>query len=202
MKNILLLIILISNYVSAQEYVPKPDVVKSEAVNRSINISGSNITHVWRVIDLNDTINKGLNHMVKNDVVSDIYSFMLLHGRVENNLLQFSIHDTASKLSPDDIHDLRVANFSIDMVMLYEQYHFDRQIGRMVVEIIAIAPVINKTDKEYQPLFWMPYEEFKNSVANCYVRQTVRNKVKTISVVELFDGRSFTSKKIKVKTSY
>ena len=85
---------------------------------------------------------------------------------------------------------------------LKEDWIFDRNIGKMVVRIIGIAPVIDKysDDGIYlgpQALFWLYYPEIRNLLAN-YEVFNPDNDVFRYTWDEFFESRQFASKIYKV----
>lgn len=79
-----------------------------------------------------------------------------------------------------------------------EDWLFDRNIGRMVVRIIGIAPLIDRkseTTGEYQystPMFWLNYPELRKVLTN-YEVYNPQNDLHRMSWADYFDGRYFSS---------
>lgn len=99
--------------------------------------------------------------------------------------------------------------FNVDDVTKYrikEDWIFDRNLGRMIVRIIGIAPLIdrkNETTGEYQystPMFWLNYPELRKVLAN-YEVYNPQNDLHRMSWADYFDGRHFASYVIKTSAN-
>lgn len=87
-----------------------------------------------------------------------------------------------------------------------EDWIFDRNLGRMVVRIIGIAPLIdrkNETTGEYQystPMFWLNYPELSKILTN-YEVYNPQNDLHRMSWADYFEGRYFASYIIKTSAN-
>lgn len=95
--------------------------------------------------------------------------------------------------------------FNVNSVTQYrikEDWIFDRNLGRMVVRIVGIAPledVKNETTGDYMyssPLFWLNYDQLRTVLVN-YEVYNPQNDVHRMSWADYFDGRYFASYVIK-----
>lgn len=91
--------------------------------------------------------------------------------------------------------------FDITKVTQYlvkEDWVFDRNLGRRVVRIVGIAPLLDKynsTTNEYQfstPLFWIYYPEARNTLAS-YEVYNPENMIRRMSWADYLDGGYFAS---------
>lgn len=87
---------------------------------------------------------------------------------------------------------------SVTKYQLKEEWVFDRNLGRLVVRIIGIAPLIDRYDEatqEYKystPMFWIYYPEARKELVN-YEVYNPTNMVKRITWTDFLDGRYFAS---------
>jgi len=86
---------------------------------------------------------------------------------------------------------------AISKFRLKEQWIFDKNLGRMVVRIIGIAPYIDRfnEDGSYRlslPMFWLHYEELRNTNVK-YEVYNPENDVYRITWDDFFEKRMFSS---------
>ncbi len=99
--------------------------------------------------------------------------------------------------------------FNPDVITKYrikEDWMFDRNIGRMVVRIIGIAPVqdILNTDgslRASQAMFWLYYPELRPMLAQ-YETFNPENDVARMTWDQFFEGRFFSSRIIKTSNPF
>jgi gliding motility associated protien GldN len=108
-------------------------------------------------------------------------------NEVENPDGTFSQIITVRKFNPDDITKFR----------LKEDWIFDKNVGRMVVRIIGLAPYIDRknADGSYRlslPLFWVHYEDIRDHNAKFEVYNP-ENDVFRITWDDFFEKRLFSS---------
>lgn len=104
---------------------------------------------------------------------------------------------------------IRNREFDPDIVTKYrvkEDWLFDRNLGRMVVRIIGIAPIVDRFDddgnyKFSQALFWLYYPEAREVLAQ-YEVFNPENDIARMSWEEYFEGRFFSSKVTKVSNPF
>ncbi len=91
--------------------------------------------------------------------------------------------------------------FDINKVTKYqlkEDWVFDRNLGKLVVRIVGIAPVLDRYDestgefKYSTPMFWVYYPEARKELVS-YEVYNPTNMVKRMNWSEFFDGRFFSS---------
>jgi len=97
--------------------------------------------------------------------------------------------------------------FDISAVTKYqlkEDWIFDRNTGRMVVRIIGIAPMIDRTDdgvfRGSMLMFWLYYPDLRKLLAN-YEVYNPQNDLHRMSWADFFDGRYFASYVIKTSAN-
>lgn len=100
--------------------------------------------------------------------------------------------------------------FNPDLVTRYrlkEDFIFDRNLGRMVVRIIGIAPIIDIIDESTglyrgsQAVFWLYYPEIRPMLAQ-YEVFNPENDVARMTWNDFFEGRFFSSKIIKTSNPF
>ncbi|RYE24154.1 MAG: gliding motility protein GldN [Sphingobacteriales bacterium] len=99
--------------------------------------------------------------------------------------------------------------FNPDVVTKYrmkEDWVFDRNLGRMVVRIIGVAPIQDiynedGTFRASQAVFWLYYPEMRDMLAQ-YEVFNPENDVARMSWEEFFEGRYFSSKIIKTSNPF
>ncbi len=100
-------------------------------------------------------------------------------------------------------------DFDPDLITRYrvkEDWIFDRNLGRMVVRIIGIAPVRDVYDNSgefrgTQPLFWIYYPEARETLAQ-YEVFNPENDVARMTWDDFFEGRMFASRITKVSNGF
>lgn len=100
--------------------------------------------------------------------------------------------------------------FNPDIVTKYrikEEWNFDRNIGRMVVRIIGVAPIKDIIDENTglyrasQAVFWLYYPEIRPMLAQ-YEVFNPENDVARMTWYDFFEGRFFSSKIIKTSNPF
>ncbi|KAA5533222.1 gliding motility protein GldN [Taibaiella lutea] len=95
--------------------------------------------------------------------------------------------------------------FDINSVTQYrikEDWIFDRNLGRMVVRIVGIAPMVDIKSESTglyvgsSPMFWLNYDQLRKLLVN-YEVYNPQNDVHRMSWADYFDGRYFASYVIK-----
>ncbi len=90
---------------------------------------------------------------------------------------------------------------------LKEDWIFDRNLGRMVVRIIGIAPVQDIRDpltnevRGQSALFWVYYPDARNTLAQ-YEVFNPENDVQRLTWDDYFEGRFFSSRIIKISNPF
>ena len=96
---------------------------------------------------------------------------------------------------------IRKNEFNTGLITKYsikEDWIFDRNLGRLVVRIIGIAPMLDVYDEnsgEYKyttPLYWMYYPELRKLLVN-YEVYNPKNDLKRMTWTDYFDNRYFES---------
>lgn len=100
--------------------------------------------------------------------------------------------------------------FNPDLITKYrikEDWVFDRNLGRMVVRIVGIAPIKDIIDENTglfrasQAVFWLHYEEIRPMLAQ-YEVFNPENDVARMTWDDYFEGRYFSSKIIKTSNPF
>lgn len=95
---------------------------------------------------------------------------------------------------------------SVTKYRIKEDWIFDRNVGRMVIRIIGIAPmqdIKSETTGEYMasvPLFWLNYADLRKLLAN-YEVYNPQNDLHRMTWADYFDGRYFASYIIKTSAN-
>ncbi len=77
---------------------------------------------------------------------------------------------------------------TVNRILMLEQWDFDEQKGRMVVELIALAPAYTSEGK-YYPLFWNKYE----TLAPLLKQVKYSTDIQAKTMLDVFEQRLFTS---------
>jgi gliding motility associated protien GldN len=100
--------------------------------------------------------------------------------------------------------------FDVERVTKYrlkEDWIFDRNLGRMVVRIIGIAPIVDNIDpntllsRGQSSLFWIYYPEARGILAQ-YEVYNPDNDVQRLTWDDFFEGRFFSSRIIKISNPF
>lgn len=104
---------------------------------------------------------------------------------------------------------VRNTEFNVNSVTKYEikeDWIFDRNIGRLVVRIIGIAPLIDRLDENTgafrysTPMFWLYYPDLRKVLVN-YEVYNPQNDVHRITWTDYLDNRYFDSYIIKTNAN-
>ena len=148
---------------------------------------------VWRVIDLNERINKTAT-WPKNPLSKILYDAALagkLRPYKDDSLRQFYDLEKFVRLGSDTVLVRKLVNPQADdenyrtdtvldafnptqkikQLLLLEEWYFDKKQGMQRVQIIAIAPLYKKVvsgyDLGYLPLCWFKYYDRTNMETDC-----------------------------------
>jgi len=121
--------------------------------------------------------------------------------------------DTYRSVSPiDGTEQIRIVHedFNPDLITKFrikEDWIFDRNMGKMVVRIIGIAPVKDILGEDgvsvraSQSMFWLYYPDIRNVLAQ-YEVFNPQNDLARMTWDEFFESRQFSSKIIKVSNPF
>lgn len=109
---------------------------------------------------------------------------------------EFTMSITSREFNPDAVTKFRIK----------EDWVFDRNLGRMVVRIVGVAPILDRYNDDgsfrgSQAVFWMYYPEIRPMLAQ-YEVFNPENDVARISWDEYFEGRFFSSRIIKTSNPF
>jgi gliding motility associated protien GldN len=110
---------------------------------------------------------------------------------------QITMRVTRSEFNPDIVTKFRIK----------EDWIFDRNLGRMVVRIVGIAPIkdiYNPEDGSYRastPMFWVWYPELRDQLSQ-YEVFNPENDVARMTWDEYFENRFFSSYIVKVSNPF
>lgn len=188
---------------------------------------------IWREIDTREKQNMAFRYPGDENTGGGYFIEILLDGVKKGKIKAYSNFDDrfTQALSRDQITEMlvgkpdtvmsenpvtgqvemRISNreFNPDVVTKYrikEDWMFDRNLGRMVVRIIGIAPLIDRynddgTYRGSQPMFWLYYPEIREVIAQ-YEVYNPENDVARMSWDEYFEGRFFSSRITKVSNPF
>lgn len=180
---------------------------------------------VWREIDTRQKQNFPFRYPGDEETGGGMYIEILLHGIKQGMVTAFTDDrfsvpltpeevlaklikkpDTTEVELPDGTFEQRIVNYAfnpddITRFRLKEDWIFDKNIGRMVVRIIGMAPYIERrnADGSYRaslPLFWVYYPDIRSNNAK-YEVYNPENDVYRISWDDFFEKRLFSSYLIK-----
>ena len=188
---------------------------------------------VWREIDVREKQNIGFRYDGDENTGGGMFIEILIDAIKTGKITAYSAFNSddrfTTKLSkeqvieqitpkPDTIEVEDVdgtmikkivkKDFRPDLITTYrlkEDWIFDRNMGRMVVRIIGIAPVTDvlADDNSYKgsyAMFWLSYPEIRNTLAS-YEVYNPNNDVYRFTWDEFFERRMFASKITKVSNS-
>ena len=109
---------------------------------------------------------------------------------------QQTMRITRRDFDPDKVTKFRIK----------EDWIFDRNLGRMVVRIIGLAPYLDKFNEDgsyraSQAMFWLYYPELRETLAQFEVFNP-ENDVARITWEEYFESRFFSSRIIKISNPF
>jgi len=120
--------------------------------------------------------------------------------------------DSSLQIDPitgEERYVLEHNEFNINTVTKYElkeDWIFDRNLGRLVVRIIGIAPLVDRYDentgtfKYSTELFWLYYPELRKVLVN-YEVYNPNNDIHRITWTDFFDNRYFESYVVKTSAN-
>ena len=85
----------------------------------------------------------------------------------------------------------------VKQIVLYEEWFFDKKLGRLDVRIIAVQPIYMGYDEQLgriarRPLFWVKYDDLRDALAK-HEAFSANNDAQRISFDDLFMQRRFGS---------
>jgi len=184
---------------------------------------------VWREIDTREKQNQAFRYPGDDQTGGGYFIEILLDAVKKGKIKAYSTFDDRftqaltkeqimEKLvgNPDTIRvidpisgkeSIQISNrdFNVDLVTLYrvkEDWMFDRNLGRMVVRIIAIAPLVDRKDdngnfRASTPLFWLYYPEARPVLAQ-YEVFNPENDVQRLTWDDYLEGRYWKGRIIQV----
>jgi len=128
----------------------------------------------------------------------DMASFEKMIGGTKDSIKQVDIE------TGEEVWQVYNREFNVNSVSQYrikEDWIFDRNLGRMVVRIVGIAPLRDELSETgaylgKSAMFWLNYEQLRKLLVN-YEVYNPQNDVHRMSWADLFDGRYFSSYVIK-----
>ena len=126
-----------------------------------------------------------------NTTYSDIEVIM---GAVETTQ---SITINAAGATRDTVIKQEAKSSDVKQLTVYEQWYFDKKLGKLDVRIIAIQPIFMGFDEQLgriakKPLCWIKYDDLRDALAKQEVF-TASNDAQRISFDDLFMQRRFGS---------
>jgi len=184
---------------------------------------------VWREIDTREKQNIGFRYAGDENTGGGYFIEILIdaikrgkvkaYGSVDDRFTtpltkeqlneQMSVKpDTTTVINPvDGTESVVITNRQFDpesviKFRIKEDWIFDRNLGKMVVRIIGLAPMKDKKDESgayigTSPMFWLNYPELRDVLAQ-YEVVNPDNDVHRITWDDFFEQRQFSSKIIKM----
>jgi gliding motility associated protien GldN len=188
---------------------------------------------VWREIDIREKQNMAFRYPGDDYTGGGFFIEIILDAVKKGKIKAYSNMDDrfTAALSKEQIMELLIGKpdtllvedpvtgnmimkissreFNPDVVTKYrikEDWVFDRNLGRMVVRIIGIAPIQDRLNEDgtfraSQAVFWLYYPEMREMLAQ-YEVFNPENDVARITWEEYFEGRYFSSKIIKTSNPF
>lgn len=188
---------------------------------------------VWREIDIRQKQNDAFRYVGDENTGGGSFIEILIHAVKTGKVAAYSTVDdrftipldldafnkmlfgsSDSSLQEDPITGEQIwvvskNEFNINSVTKYqlkEDWIFDRNLGRLVVRIIGIAPLIDRIDENTgafryaTPMFWLYYPDLRRVLAN-YEVYNPQNDVHRITWTDYLDNRYFSSYVIKTSAN-
>jgi gliding motility associated protien GldN len=155
-----------------------------------------------------DAIKKGKAKAYSNfddrftDALTKDQVIEMLTGKPDTTYVEDAITGQQTmKITRRDFDPDKVTKFRIK-----EDWIFDRNLGRMVVRIIGLAPYLDKFNEDgsyraSQAMFWLYYPELRETLAQFEVFNP-ENDVARITWEEYFESRFFSSRIIKISNPF
>ena len=188
---------------------------------------------VWREIDTRQKQNMAFRFPGDENTGGGMFIEILLDGVKKGKIKAYSTMDDrfTSALTKDQIMEMTMGkvdstpvidpvtgetkivvtrtDFNPDAVTkfrLKEDWIFDRNLGRMVVRIIGMAPMLDKYNEDgsfraSSPMFWIYYPEMRDLLAQ-YEVFNPENDVARMTWDEFFENRFFSSYIVKVSNPF
>jgi len=188
---------------------------------------------VWREIDTRQKQNMAFRFPGDDNTGGGMFIEILLDGLKKGKLHAYSTADDrfTTSMSKDQILEMLTGkpdtipvedpvtgqitykiikrDFNPDLVTKYrlkEDWVFDRNLGRMVVRIVGLAPLLDKYNDDgsfraSSPMFWIYYPELRETLAQ-YEVFNPENDVARMNWDEFFENRYFASYIIKVSNPF
>lgn len=188
---------------------------------------------VWREIDSREKQNMAFRFPGDENSGGGYFIEILLDALKKGKIQAFSNYDdrftnimskdqimeiTAGKLDTFEVENPETGEMeitvkrrefnpeSVTKFRIKEDWIIDRNVGQMVVRIIALAPLVDKYGEDgsfrgSQPMFWLYYPDTRPLLAQ-YEVFNPENDVYRMNWDEFFEGRFFSSKIIKVSNPF
>ncbi|MCB0699255.1 MAG: gliding motility protein GldN [Chitinophagales bacterium] len=189
---------------------------------------------VWREIDIREKQNVAFRYPGDDRTGGGYFIEIILHAIKNGKVKAYSNLDDrfTTALTKDQIIELLIGQpdtvyvedpitgeiqmqitrreFNPDIVTKYrlkEDWIFDRNLGRMVVRIVGIAPIKDILDENTgnfrasQAIFWLQYEEMRPMLAQYEVFNPL-NDVGRMTWDDFFENRFFSSKIVKTSNPF
>jgi gliding motility associated protien GldN len=180
-----------------------------EKMNVAFRYPGDETTGGGMFIEiLIDAIKKGKVKAYSNfddrftDALTKDQVIEMLTGKPDTTYVEDAITGQQTmKITRRDFDPDKVTKFRIK-----EDWIFDRNLGRMVVRIIGLAPYLDKFNEDgsyraAQAMFWLYYPELRETLAQFEVFNP-ENDVARITWEEYFESRFFSSRIIKISNPF
>jgi len=159
-----------------------------------------------RVLNLDLPANKVLSTIV--DGTGTVYSIadLLFKLAINNEVKAIVNPEHVDVLEKEQLERYRsvvdtINVFSVNRLIMKEQWLYDKEIKKFIVKITYIALAYESEKGNLKPLFWMFYPELRNCSNEYMIKDKVRNrenKRKKVSLNEYFEGRYFESHIVRV----
>jgi gliding motility associated protien GldN len=211
-----------------------PHVNRALELNNIREVDAAWKRRVWRVIDVRQKQNQPFIYMgdeysgggafieILIDAVKKgkIFAYSNIDDRFTTPLNMESFErtiggtkDTVWVENPDTgeqtmkIVDHEFDPTSVTTYRIKEDWIFDRNLGRMVIRIVGIAPLIDQKSETTgdilytSPMFWLSYPELRSKVLVNYEIYNPQNDLHRMSWADYLDGRYFASYVIKTSAN-
>lgn len=157
-------------------------------------------SHVLRKLDMNERNNKTLYQIISNEN-DTICFYEILKGMIKSEVNVYKeMIDTILPYPKSDYYSISVLNSNkVTHYLLFEEWTFNKQKGRMSVRLIALAPAYINNSGALTAFYWLSYRDIKKYLEGySFNLKGKRAKLQTLPLSDFFEERYFNSSIVRV----